>query len=734
MRTFNRILLLAASVLVTGVALHAQPKIRPDHPRIFFNADTWKEIAARTNGPTAAAKAKLLQEVDALPDNPVAENTGYIRMADNAIPIPPVKEFGREAAMCALAWRLTGEQKYLEKAKKMLKVSVDAYTEATMNLRPVNWRSHSRINAICAYDWIYEALTQDERRSIIVPLVTHVELVQPETGMNIPRNSGGDKTTGFYGMRNLLWYSGLAAYGDGFCDALAARHLKRGYELECEMLDYRNTTPGDDGGISSAAPNYSTGNYPYAHFNFMYSMLSATGKNIAEDYPNLRFFPNWIWWFWIRDELMPKYIRNDGWGDSFHGQNTVSSNNLWMQLSEYVQFFKDIDPVCAKMTTALRHYSGIREVSNSIYPVLPFIIETDWEEDPEYLRKLEDCPLKARHFEGLGVFHMRSAWKPDATYCTFNAGSRFSQHKHFDENNFTIYKHDHLALDSGDRCAETDYNLVYYYSQSVAHNVVLIHKPDEPLPSHWGIKLKDPEANKNYGGMVKLTGAKVKAFETGGDFTYIASDATDCYGDKCTEAVRQFVFVYPDYFIVYDRVGAADASYAKEWLLHMKEMPQVKKGLARIDSGEGRLFCQTFLPNKAVYHIEGGPGREYWSGGRNYPLDETINQKYLDEAEKSGRGPYVGAWRLEVRPSSASKEDRFLNVLTATDVKDSTPVKAKYVKDATRDGVTLTFDGRKMTFWFNRDGAIGGEVEIDGVRRPLTDKVQKQSGVLFDYK
>ena len=712
----------------------AQPKIRPDHPRIFFNSDTWKEVAARADGPAAAAKAKLLRDVDALPDNPVAENTGFVRMADRGIPIPPVKEFGREAAMCALAWRFTGEPKYLEKAKKMLKVSVDAYTEATNNLHPVNWYSHSRINALCAYDWIYEALTQDERRSIIVPLATHVELVQNETGMNIARNSDGSKETGFYGMRNMLWYSGLAAYGDGFCDKMAERHLKRGYEMLCEVLDYRNTTPGDDGGISSAAPAYSLGHYPYAHFNFMFTMLSATGHNIAEDYPNMRLLPNWVWWVWIRDAEMPEHLRTDGWGDSYHNQNYISSKNLWMQLSEYIQFFKDVDPECAKMTAALRHYSGSREIPMSVYPVLPFVIETDWEEDPEYLRKLEDCPLKARHFEGLGVFHMRSSWKPDATYCSFMAGARLEQHKHFDENNFTIYKHDHLALDTGDRCLETDYNLAYYYSQSVAHNVVLIHKPDEPLPVHWGIKLKDPEANKNYGGMVKLTGAKVKAFETGGDFTYIASDATDCYGDKCTEAVRQFVFIYPDYFIVYDRVGASDASYAKEWLLHMKDKPLVRKGLTRIDSGEGRLFCQTFLPAKAVLHVEGGPGREYWTGGRNYPLDEEVNERYQEEAKRLGRGPYLGSWRLEVRPSSANRDDRFLNVLTATDVKDATPVKASYVKDAARDGVVLSFDGRKMTFWFNRDGEVGGEVEIDGVRRPLTDQVQKQSGVIFDYK
>ena len=732
----KKLITLSVSIYLAtgGFCAFAQPKIRPDHPRIFFNADTWKEIAARTNGPTAQAKEALLKAVDALPDNPVASNTGPLEYTHPDVPAPAVKEFGKESAMCALAWRLTGDKKYLEKTKKMLRASVDAYTEATNNLHPVNWYSHSRINAICAYDWIYEALTKDERRSFIVPLVTHVEMVQPETGLTMPRNSGGSKETGFYGMRNMLWYSGLAAYGDGFCDALAARHLKRGYELLSEMMEYRNTTPGDDGGISSATPGYSLINYPYAHFNFMFSMLSATGENIAWKYPNMRLLPNWIWWVWIRDADIPDHIRYDGWGDANHNNNYIGSSMLWGHLNEYLHFFKDLDPECAKMTAALRHFAKQKDFSSFVYPILPFIVETDYEEDPKYVDLLENCPLKARHFEGLGVFHMRSAWKPDGTYCTFTAGSRFEQHKHFDENNFTIYKYDHLALDSGCRAAQTDYNLAHYYSQSVAHNVVLIHKPDEPLPSHWGIKLKDnPQAMLNDGGMVKLVGAEVKAFETGKDFTYIASDATPCYGDKCTEAVRQFVFVYPDYFIVYDRVGAADASYGKEWLLHTKEQPKkVRKGLVRVDSGEGRLFCQTLLPQNAKQEFIGGPGKEFWSNGMNFPLEENVWKRYLDGAEKDGRGPYTGAWRVSVQPQKESKEDRFLNVLTATDAKDATPVNAKYVKDGSRDGVTLTFDGRKMTFWFNREGEIGGEVEIDGLRRPLTEQVQKQSGVIFE--
>ena len=116
----------------------------------------------------------------------------------------------------------------------------------------------------------------------------------------------------------------------------------------------------------------------------------------------------------------------------------------------------------------------------------------------------------------------------------------------------------------------------------------------------------------------------------------------------------------------------------------------------------------------------------------NFPLNEDVWARYLRGAENDGRGPYTGAWRMSVKPSKESKDDRFLNVLTATDVKHSAPVNATYVKDATRDGVVLSFGGKKMTFWFNRDGEIGGEVVINGTRRPLTDEVLKQSGVIFE--
>ena len=719
-------------LMALGASVHAQPVIRTDHPRIFFNSETWPQIKERAYGEKREYLDKLIEEVNQMTDDPVAANYGPIPEQDRSLPIPAVKEFGRQAASCALVWRFTGKEKYLEKAKKMLKVSVNAYTEATKNIRPVTWYAHTRINAICAYDWIYEALTDEERRELIVPLVEHVEQIQPEYGLNIPRNSAGDINTGFYGTRSMLWYSGLAAHGDGFCDSLAAKHLSTGYDWYRKVLQFRNDTAGDDGALASAVPAYAMGNYCYAQFNFMHTMSSSAGINVADDYPMLPLYANWIWWLWIRDTDRPVSLRHAGVGDSYHNTNLMSSIPLYEQLSQFMQFYKDLDPECYGMTAALREFSRHTQLRSHVYPILPFVIDTDHPSKPYYLDVLKNSTLRARHFETLGQFYMRSAFAPDATYCSFTAGASLVQHKHFDENNFTIYKYDHLALDTGDRCKETDYNLVYYYSQSVAHNVVLVHKPDEPLPYHWGIKIEnDTQANTNYGGMVKMSGAEVKAFETNERFTYIASDATKCYGEKCTEAVRQFVFLYPDYVIVYDRMDSSDPSYRKEWLLHTKNKPVVKKGLMRADSNDGRLFCQTLLPADAKFEIIGGKGKEFMVGDRNYPMEEGYVSENEKDAVRRARGPYWGAWRMEVEPSEPRKDDRFLHVLTAASVDAFKPVEAKYVSDADRDGVWIKADGHEIVFWFNRTGEIGGEVVYDGEARLLSDQVQPQSAFIY---
>ena len=124
----------------------------------------------------------------------------------------------------------------------------------------------------------------------------------------------------------------------------------------------------------------------------------------------------------------------------------------------------------------------------------PFLLPSNHGVKPFTEEELDARQPKARHFEVLGQTFMRSGRRPDSTYCLFTAGSKTTVHKHYDENNFVIFKNDFLALDSGTRAVETDTQLRYYYAQTVAHNCVLVHRPGELMPEHWGRTSNEPEA------------------------------------------------------------------------------------------------------------------------------------------------------------------------------------------------------------------------------------------------
>ena len=68
-------------------------------------------------------------------------------------------------------------------------------------------------------------------------------------------------------------------------------------------------------------------------------------------------------------------------------------------------------------------------------------------------------------------------------------------------------------------------------------------------------------------------------------------------------------------------------------------------------------------------------------------------------------------------------------MLTATDTSATRPLAQSIVTDS-RDGVALTLpDGRRVELQFNRIGAVGGMIAINGSPRPLATTVQPQSGV-----
>jgi len=140
-------------------------------------------------------------------------------------------------------------------------------------------------------------------------------------------------------------------------------------------------------------------------------------------------------------------------------------------------------------------------------------------------------------------------------------------------------------------------------------------------------------------GTVRDTG-DITEYEHTVDYTYAVGDATNAYeSSKVTEYLRYFVFLRPDYFVVFDRVGATSASYAKKWLIHSINSPVISTDLITITESNGKLFSKTILP-------------------------EAVNINSFVENSK---------YRIEVTPITSNADELFLHVLYPTDLGGSMP-------------------------------------------------------------
>ncbi|MEA3226350.1 MAG: hypothetical protein U9Q07_10405 [Planctomycetota bacterium] len=243
-------------------------KIRSDHPRLFFNADTWPAVKHRALG----AERKWYEYIKGRVDRLKAE------LGNKA----ESKELGHEAAWAAFVFQITRDERYLEIAKECLERSLSFYEACFEQKKTVNWYSISRVHATLAWDWLYNDLSETERRNYMSRLVRVIDKVI-KARPSIYRENMSGYNTGFYGVRNCLWFIGCTAYGAGIETELVNEWLVWGRDENMKLLEYRRKARGDDGGGASSTLGYIFGAYPWSEQNFFYAWLSATGENIAPD-------------------------------------------------------------------------------------------------------------------------------------------------------------------------------------------------------------------------------------------------------------------------------------------------------------------------------------------------------------------------------------------------------------------------------------------------------------------
>lgn len=705
-------------------------------PRLLFNEEKFISMrkALSTNPLLQEAFAKTREKVDKYPDE-VNEQSFQNHFYGT-------DKFGQTAMTAAFVYKLTGEPKYRDKAVKILKYASEWYPRQYAEGKAIGWTAFSRICALCAYDWIYNEIPEAERTVIGRNLLAHMEKAQDtewilKSGLRHKGEGISIWNNSFYGTPLLKFYAGLAFYDCGINDKLAAKLLKEGLQDHIRMLDYRSKMAGNDGGGNNSTPGYAFGDAPVCEWLFYLTWESLTGRNIAMDFPANGLLPHWL--FYATFPGMDGSLYEHGTGGGWHIDNKVSMNLRYLALYKY---FFEKHPASGLIDYFISRSADFKNDSriyasgswnfNSYFAWLPFLYrytnQSDYRHDEEYFSRFPN----AYFFRNLGQTYMSSGRKVDSTYAMFTCGTKSPAHKQPDENHFVIYKGGFLALDSGTRSAsgwkdwlDDQWHDTNYGSASIAHNVVTIYMEGEKF-SGWPAP---KYAVANHGGMYKTVGGVVKAFETNEFYTYVSGDSTACYRpEKCRKMIRQFVFIQPDYFVICDTVESAKDNQPQTWLLHSQNEPVENGDIFHFDEGKGRLFCRTFLPKDFKRTKIGGPGKEFWVDGKNYPLGKTRLEEY---ASRGIRNPLWGNWRMEITPGKAVRKVRFLNLIQVGMKKDlNSMVKSEYIQDKGKDGIRFFAGDTEYSVWFDEDGNGG---HIKAVRsgktvfdRDLSKEIQMQ--------
>ena len=261
------------------------------------------------------------------------------------------------------------------------------------------------------------------------------------------------------------------------------------------------------------------------------------------------------------------------------------------------------------------------------------------------------------------------------------------------------------------------------------------------MPPYWdsgpALSEKEVPVYPNDGGQNDMMGSEIIAFDEKEHYVYIASDATASYHpDKAELVHRQFLFLPPDHFVIFDRVFSTKPEYKKRWLLHTAAEPTVKSGEFYTDHWGGRLFVKTLYPENAELKKIGGPGKQFWSDGRNWALPELTpdDWNYKNMGWLDNNHELFGQWRIEVTPGKPDTDDIFLHLIQVGDSSLQSMAGSAALQIDDMVGVRFTQENKECEVMFFITDKTGGKIMISKngqkiLEEELLDNVKPQEGL-----
>ncbi|MES2161865.1 MAG: heparinase II/III family protein [Pseudomonadota bacterium] len=241
---------------------------------------------------------------------------------------------------------------------------------------------------------------------------------------------------------------------------------------------------------------------------------------------------------------------------------------------------------------------------------------------------ISTLPL-SRRFRVGGLVIARDRWDyANATVLDFKA-SNFSSdnHQHFDQNSFSLYYKAPLLLDSG---AYDKYNTPHRYNytiRTIAHNTITVFKPEERFTRNnithsndGGQWYATPTYTYPTLGDIQPGGANyqdgIVNYEYDPRYTYVRGNASKAYSsvklDQANGFLRSLIFLPSSPFwgapvtLVFDTVRPATSGLETTFLLHMTNEPAAAVGATDQLSGRYRLAFADGAARQVTVRNQGG--------------------------------------------------------------------------------------------------------------------------------
>lgn len=586
-----------------------------------------------------------------------------------------------------LFYYITGENKYKEMMLSSLtKLLATDPTKGTFLTNPSTVSSLAEI-----YDIFYGELKEDQRKKIKEKIIEISDACMLGKGKGGGYMFCGDYGlgyhNGFYFQLAALARAGYAIYGD---DPKGEEYIKKSYERFLTEVIPAILYPGKGGGWWEGTD--------YQHFaipslvNYINIVQEATGVDLME-IKELREFLHLNIYFTIYS-CYPWRTNFEWEGDNAVVQRMYCSGDVFGGLRFPAQHKRRFLLYLLKRTHDpylqwfLRH-SG-NQLNRSYTSDIGLEILYDTTKIPE--KTLDGLPL-VNFIEGMGLLFVRSDWSEEATWAVMQTVPKHSYHSWPVNNKVAINRCGELMADMyGDACIT-----------GISYN-------DQP-ESFWKV-LKNPESYNRAG---------ISALDVSKYHVYCCGDASKNY-TKGKEAIRQFVYLRPHTFLIFDRIESNEPDPTVYYIANFNHIPKIQAQIAIVDAAvvkernmkmvEPGLYPQEKVdPNIDWKESITDPVPTVPYKGRLFHKTLWPKNANIEIKERN----YLGEWDqydLICRNDVSITKPRWLTVCYAGTQDMKEMPQAELLEVAGKLGAKVTADGKIYEVWFLKDGERGGSVKI----------------------